>query len=103
MPAAHAVERVDSFSSIAPHAIAAGLLAIAMLVWGGVALARAGLPAPAVLLLGLLIDDTSCLESGVWAQKSPSRRRGRRAVAVRQHGQLRSRRVGDMPTVMPAV
>lgn len=40
--AAHAVERVDAYSSISPHAVAAGLLAIAMLVWGGVAMARAG-------------------------------------------------------------
>jgi hypothetical protein len=57
VPAAHAVERVESFSSIAPHAIAAGLLAIAMLVWGGVAMARAGfedgLREPLVEVFGL--------------------------------------------------
>src|SRR6185436_16524406 len=62
---------------------------------GAAFFAGAGLPAGA-----LLMDATSCLESGVGlsvrrvrAQKSPSRRRGRRAVAVaaRQHGPLRSR------------
>lgn len=42
VPAVHSVDRVESFSSFAPHAVAAGLLAIAMLVWGGVAMARAG-------------------------------------------------------------
>ena len=42
VPAVHAVERRESFSSFAPHAVVAGLLAIAMLVWGGVAMARAG-------------------------------------------------------------
>jgi hypothetical protein len=42
VPTERAVERVESFSSLAPHAVAAGLVAIAMLVWGGVAMARAG-------------------------------------------------------------
>jgi hypothetical protein len=40
------VDRVDSYSSIAPHALVAGLLAIGMLVWGGVAMARAGFDDP---------------------------------------------------------
>lgn len=56
-PAAHSVDRVDSFSSFAPHAVAAGLLAIAMLVWGGVTMARAGfeddLRDPVVEVFGL--------------------------------------------------
>lgn len=37
-----AVERTDTVRTVAPHAVAAGLLAVAMLVWGGVAMARAG-------------------------------------------------------------
>lgn len=45
-PQAHAVEHVESFSSYAFHAVAAGLLAVAMLVWGGVAMARAGFDDP---------------------------------------------------------
>jgi hypothetical protein len=46
VPAAHAVEHVESFSTMAFHAVAAGLLAVAMLVWGGVAMARAGFDEP---------------------------------------------------------
>ena len=57
VPVARSVERVESFSSIAPHAVAAGLLAIAMLVWGGIAMARAGfddgLREPVVEVFGL--------------------------------------------------
>jgi hypothetical protein len=45
-PAPTHVDRVDSYGSFAPHSIAAGLLAIAMLVWGGVAMARAGFDEP---------------------------------------------------------
>jgi hypothetical protein len=40
------VDRVDTYGTFAPHAVAAGLLAIAMLVWGGVAMARAGFDGP---------------------------------------------------------
>lgn len=36
------VERIETGRRIAPHSIAAGLLAIGMLLWGGVAMARAG-------------------------------------------------------------
>lgn len=39
-------EHVESYSSFAFHAVAAGLLAVAMLVWGGVAMARAGFDDP---------------------------------------------------------
>jgi hypothetical protein len=46
VPVAHAVEHVESFSTVAFHAVAAGLLAVAMLVWGGVAMARAGFDEP---------------------------------------------------------
>ena len=53
----HAVERVESISTFAPHAVAAGLLAVAMLVWGGVVMARAGfdgeLRDPVVEVFGL--------------------------------------------------
>ena len=39
-PAPTHVDRVDRYGSIAPYAIAAGLLVVATLVWGGVAMAR---------------------------------------------------------------
>ncbi len=51
------VARTESISSFAPHSIAAGILAILMLVWGGVAMARAGfggdLRDPVVEVFGL--------------------------------------------------
>lgn len=56
-PEPHAVERVESIRSVAPHAVAAGILAVLMLVWGGVAMARAGfgddLREPVVEVFGL--------------------------------------------------
>lgn len=38
----HDVERVESFGALAPHSVLAGILAVLMLLWGGVAMARAG-------------------------------------------------------------
>lgn len=56
-PAEHALARTESVSSVAPHAIVAGILAVLMLVWGGVAMARAGfgddLRDPVVEVFGL--------------------------------------------------
>lgn len=57
VPADHGVARTESVSSVAPHSIAAGILAVLMLVWGGVAMVRAGLGDdlrdPAVEVFGL--------------------------------------------------
>lgn len=51
------IERTESVRSVSPHAVAAGLLAVAMLVWGGVAMVRAGfeddLREPVVEVFGL--------------------------------------------------
>jgi hypothetical protein len=51
------VDRVESSSMVAPHAIVGGLFAVAMLVWGGVAMARAGfdgeIKTPVVDVLGI--------------------------------------------------
>lgn len=56
-PADHGLARTESIRSIAPHSIAAGILAVLMLVWGGVTMARAGfgddLRDPVVEVFGL--------------------------------------------------
>jgi hypothetical protein len=56
-PADHGLARTESITSVAPHSIAAGILAVLMLVWGGVAMARAGfgddLRDPVVEVFGL--------------------------------------------------
>lgn len=55
-PTTHKVD-VVSVRSVSPHAVVAGLMAIAMVVWGGVMMARAGFDGairePQVSLLGL--------------------------------------------------